>query len=543
MKTTKLTHALWVAALAMLFGGCASDNELTSPADKDNGNSALLTFTAGTPDDGSAQTRVAYADVGEDGGKLTWHKGDQLIMAGYIGSTYKGLRYYTYQGESGETSGNFTGNSISGAEKYIAYYPPSVFVDGTGKVFYPSMHIQRQQSATDKTAHLRDYMMLQAEDITPGGSFTMKMKSSIMKFDLSGIPPEVGKLSSLIWTVDTEAGCRLLRLDFEDVIVDFGTGQSSLTAYLSFLTEEMSVKAGGKFSVILVGDKTYRAQVPIAGGKTYEEGKRYTATIDGGWTEEALMMFTVKLDNGLNLSMPFNDKPLPAETTVDWGDGRELSSATSGTSANFSHTYLSAGEYTVTVYSTETDDTKLQIPALSFQSIGTKLIRIETPLLNTGNTSFNSCFYSCSNLESIPPGLFDKNTNVTNFRYCFANCYSLTNIPKNLFAKNKAAKDFYFCFSTCRKLTLNPLIFGASPTNPKKEDTERFTGQTINFTACFAKAGISLGSNNNAGTAPALWTYTNHENFTSTDCFKDVNKNLLTNYDLIPSDWGGPATP
>lgn len=541
MKTTKLTHALWVAALAMLFGGCASDNELTSPADKDNGNPALLTFTAGTPDDDSAQTRVAYADVGEDGGKLTWHKGDKLIMAGYAGSTYEGLRYYTYQGESGETSGTFTGEPVSNAETYIAYYPPSVFVDGTGKVFYPSMHIQRQQSATDKTAHLRDYMMLQAEDITPGGSFTMKMQSSIMKFDVSGIPPEVGKLSSLIWTVDTEAGCRLLRLDFEDVIVDFHT-ETTLTAYLSFLPEEMSVKADGKFSVILVGDKTYRAQVTIAGGKTYETGKRYTATIDGGWTEEALMMFTVKLeDNGLNLSMPFNDKPLPAETTVDWGDGTELSSASNGT-ADFSHTYSLPGEYTVTVYSAQKDDTRQQIPALSFTNSET-LIRIETPFLNTGSTSFSSCFFGCSNLESIPPGLFDKNTNVTNFRFCFANCYSLTNIPKNLFAKHKAAKDFYFCFSTCRKLTLNPLIFGASPTNPEKEDTERFTGQTINFTACFANVGTSLGSNNNAGTAPALWTYTNHENFTSTNCFNGVNKNLLTNYDLIPSDWGGPATP
>lgn len=548
MKTTKLTHALWVAALAMLFGGCASDNELTSSTDKDNGNPVLLTFTAGTPDDGSAQTRVAYED-GETAGKLTWQEGDQLKMVGF--NTSGGYIYpnpYTYQGIPGETSGNFTGTPVPGAVTYAAYYPSiQTYFDGYNtQISFPSMHGQKQQSATDNTAHLRNYMMLQAENITPGGSFTMEMQSSIMKFDLSNIPPEVGKLSSLIWTVDTDKGCKSLRLEFEDGIVNFGPGANSLTAYLGFMPEEMSVKAGGNFSVILIGDKTYRAQVTIAGGKTYEAGKRYTATMSGEWEKVALMMFTVKLkDTDLSLNTPFVfDSTLPADIKIDWGDGTELSSATSGASANFSYTYTSAGEYTVTVYSTETDDTRQQIPTLLFREIGTKLIRIETPFLNTENTRFSQCFRGCDNLKSIPPGLFDKNTNATDFSYCFTNCTSLTNIPKNLFAKNKAAKNFTSCFNNCPDLTLNPLIFGASSSKPEEEDTERFKGLKMDFSYCFYRVGTLAGSN--AGTAPALWTYAGSEDkdnpWTITDCFKDVNKNL-TNYNLIPSDWGGPATP
>lgn len=548
MKTTKLTHALWVAALAMLFSGCASDNELTSSADKDNGNPSLLTFTAGTPDDASAQTRVAYEDVGEDGGKLTWQAGDQLKMAGFnISGGYIYSNSYTYQGIPGETSGNFTGTSVPGAETYTAYYSSSFLMDKNGKPIF-SMHGQKQQSATENTAHLRNYMMLQAENILPGGSFTLEMQSSIMKFDLSNIPSQVGKLSSLIWTVDTRAGCKSLRLDFEDGIVAFGTGANSLTAYLGFMPEDMSVKAGGKFSVILVGDKTYRAQVTIAGGKTYQAGMRYTATMSGEWEKVALMMFTVKLeDTDLSLSTPFvSSSTLPADIKIDWGDGKEFSSATSGTSANFSHNYLSAGEYTVTVYSTETDDTRQQIPALRFREIGTKLIRIETPFLNTESSSFTQCFKGCDNLKSIPSGLFDKNTKVTNFSYCFVNCINLTDIPKNLFAKNKAATNFSSCFNNCTDLTLNPLIFGASSSNPEEEDKERFKGLKIDFSLCFHKVGSLAGSN--AGTAPALWTYTDSENkdedkaWTITNCFTNINKNL-TNYDLIPSDWGGPATP
>ena len=36
--------------------------------------------------------------------------------------------------------------------------------------------------------------------------------------------------------------------------------------------------------------------------------------------------------------------------------------------------------------------------------------------------SFDSCFYYCSKLTSIPTGLFDNCPNVTSFSYCFNGC-------------------------------------------------------------------------------------------------------------------------
>ena len=72
------------------------------------------------------------------------------------------------------------------------------------------------------------------------------------------------------------------------------------------------------------------------------------------------------------------------------------------------------------------------------------------------NTDFENCFYYCTNLTSIPEGLFDNNTQVTNFNYCFAGCRSLTSIPEGLFDSNTQVTSFNYCFSNCINLTSIP---------------------------------------------------------------------------------------
>lgn len=88
----------------------------------------------------------------------------------------------------------------------------------------------------------------------------------------------MGKLTNLVWMVETATGTKSITLNFKPGAVDFGTGGSnsdgSLNAYLSFMPEEMEVKAGGKFTVMLIGDKTYQAETVIAAGKTYGAGMR-----------------------------------------------------------------------------------------------------------------------------------------------------------------------------------------------------------------------------------------------------------------------------
>lgn len=392
MKTTRLIRALWVAALAMGFAGCASDNEPTSAAGKDADSQKELTFTAGTPDDGSTQTRVAYEDAGL---KLTWQADDKLLMVGFDGGTKIGQKDYTYIGTPGATSGDFTGDVVTDATTYSAYYPHTVQLDTYGA--NPTLSMDGQTQSADKnTAHLKGYMLLQAEDIPSGGSFSLTMKSSIMKFYLKNIPEDVGNLRSLIWAVSSDNGNKYLVLNFPEGVVTFGSSKNTLTAYLGFMPQEMSMGSDGKFTVTLMGDETYRRQIDVSSGMTYEEGKRYTAEIDGSWEPMAYMTFTTSVTAGQTYT-PFSSttEKAPADMVIDWGKNEKPLFVSSGVAVS-SHEYQSPGDYTITIYSAQTDVAQKQTPRLSFRN--TDLLSLATPLLNMGMSDLGGLFHGCTKL-------------------------------------------------------------------------------------------------------------------------------------------------
>ncbi len=479
-----LTLALVVAA-----SGCSTDDlsdTVRTLPDKQDGKMTIHAATGR-----QSGTRVAYEDgtAGADG-KLTWQAGDCLTVVRMNGSNcVTHADDYLYNGTDGATSGSFTGTAINNpGDSWTIYYPHTVAVNTTdGSAALPMTG--QTQTSDGNTAHFRNYLLLASTGIADlSNDFTLAMKNSIMKFDLSNVPAEVGKLTNLAWTVETTGGTRCLTLNFAPGAVTFNAGKRTLTAYLAFMPEEMAVKAGGKFIVTLTGDKTYQAEITIDGGKTYAAGMRYTAAIDGtsmSWQEKAVMALTVKVGSGdLTFSIPFpTSGSTPAELTVDWGDGTALTTVASGTALswndNFNHTYVAAGTYTLTITSGQTDKTQQQIPSIKFDSYRgassnlIKLISIDTPLLNTLATDFNNYFNGCTSLSSIPSGLFDKNTQVTDFSYCFYNCTSLSGIPTGLFDKNTEATDFSSCFSGCTSV---PSI----PTGLFDKNT-----QAKNFSYCF----------------------------------------------------------
>ena len=459
-------------ALAVVASGCNTndlpDRVRTLP-DKQDGKMTIHAATGQQSD-----TRVAYEDgaAGMDG-KLTWQTGDRLTVVRMKGGSC--VNYaddYQYNGTDGATSGPFTGTAISNAgDSWTIYSPHTVTVntsDGTATLPMTG----QTQTADGSTSHLRNYLLLSSEGIADlSADFTLAMKGSIMKFDLSNVPAEVGKLTKLVWTVETTGGTRCLTLRFAPGAVTFADGKRTLTAYLAFMPGEMAVKAGGKFTVTLTGDKTYRAETAIAGGKTYAAGMRYTAAIDGNssmsWEEKAVMALTVKVsDDNLSFNIPFPESGnTPAELTVDWGDDTPPTTVASGTALSsnddFNHTYAAAGTYTLTIMSGQTDKTQQQIPSITFDqrandSNALKLISIDTPLLNTQAMVFSRCFFGCTSLSSIPSGLFDNNTLATNFGGCFGGCTSLSSIPSGLFDKNTLATNFGSCFSGCTSLSSIP---------------------------------------------------------------------------------------
>ena len=459
-------------ALVVVASGCNTndlpDTVRTLPGKQDG----KMTIHAATGR--QSDTRVAYEDgaVGVDG-KLTWQTGDRLTVVRMKGGSC--VNYaddYQYNGTDGATSGPFTGTAISNAgDSWTIYSPHTVTVntsDGTATLPMTG----QTQTADGSTSHLRNYLLLSSEGIADlSADFTLAMKGSIMKFDLSNVPAEVGKLTNLVWTVETTGGTRCLTLGFAPGAVTFADGKRTLTAYLAFMPGEMAVKAGGKFTVTLTGDKTYRAETAIAGGKTYAAGMRYTAAMDGNssmsWEEKAVMALTVKVsDDNLSFNIPFPESGnTPAELTVDWGDDTPPTTVASGTALSsnddFNHTYAAAGTYTLTIMSGQTDKTQQQIPSITFDqrandSNALKLISIDTPLLNTQAMVFSRCFFGCTSLSSIPSGLFDNNTLATNFGGCFGGCTSLSSIPSGLFDKNTLATNFGSCFSGCTSLSSIP---------------------------------------------------------------------------------------
>ena len=482
-------------ALAVVASGCNTDDLSDAGHTFPDKPAEKMTIHATTGQ--QSGTRVAYED-GAAGmnGKLTWQKGDRLTVMRMNGSDYVAhADDYEYGGTDGATSGPFTGTAITGAgNSWTIYYPHTVAVN----TYYATVTLPmtgQTQTADGNTDHLRNYLLLSSTGIKDlDAGFDLEMQNSIMKFEFSNVPAEVGELTRLVWAAETETDSRIpcthyLMLNFAPGAVTFDADKHTLTAYLAFMPEEMKVKIGGKFTVMLMGDKTYLAETTIDGGKTYAAGMRYTAVVDGTsmkWEEKkAVMIFTVRPED-YQFNIPFPESgTTPAELTVDWGDGTTPTTVASGTALSskdaFCHSYLTSTyvNYTIIITSGQTDKTLQQIPPFGYDRRGSrgKLISIDTPLLNTAETDFGSCFNGYG-LRSIPEDLFANNPQATDFSYCFYET-RLQSIPEGLFAHNPQATDFRDCFN---KTLLQSVPEGLFANNP----------QATNFRDCFS--GTSLQS-------------------------------------------------
>ena len=489
MKTMKQIYVALTLALAVVASGCSTDDLSDTVRTLPDKPAEKMTIHATTGQ--QSGTRVAYED-GAAGmnGKLTWQKGDRLTVVRMNGSDYVAYADdYEYGGTEGATSGPFTGTAITDAgNSWTIYYPHTVAVS----TYYDTVTLPmtgQTQTADGNTDHLRNYLLLSSTGIKDlDAGFDLEMQNSIMKFEFSNVPAEVGELTRLVWAAETETDSHIrythyLMLNFAPGAVTFDADKHTLTAYLAFMPEEMKVKTGGKFTVMLMGDKTYLAETTIDGGKTYAAGMRYTAVVDGTsmkWEEKAVMIFTVRPDNSNHqFNIPFPESgTTPAELTVDWGDGTTPTTVASGTALSskdaFCHSYSSRYvNYNIIITSGQTDKTLQQTPPFGYDRRGSRgnLISIDTPLLNTAETDFGSCFRSYA-LRSIPEDLFANNPQSTDVSYCFSSCTSLQSVPEGLFAHNPQATNFSFCFY---KTLLQSVPEGLFAHNP----------QATSFSYCF----------------------------------------------------------
>ncbi len=211
-----------------------------------------------------------------------------------------------------------------------------------------------------------------------------------------------------------------------------------------------------------------------------------------GWIEQDVFKITVdttKLSSGNKITgIPFNLYLYHSgiTLTVNWGDGTTTTLTRSNYSASKNgsvHTYSIAGTYTITVKSSDWENTYITKYGSNLNTINTltsniyyfrnTVISIDDILpplkgtvkpesydsaLTTSNWTtetnhFSYLFYYCNKLTTICDKLFDNNTAVTDFYRCFDNCSSLTSIPSDLFKYNTAVTDFTYCFRSCTSLT------------------------------------------------------------------------------------------
>ncbi|MGI6572866.1 MAG: hypothetical protein ACOX19_05535 [Fermentimonas sp.] len=569
--------------LALLVASCTSE-DLPEPVEKEG---KIVTINATIP----TETRVTYNDGTR---KLAWENGDRILLVGFNGQTYIGNSPFTWTGQGNQ----FTGEAVQGATTYKAYYPAeTTILDGTGNVQLSGTFWQQKQNGNNSTAHLGKKLRLSDEDANSiDQTFYLVSKSNIIRFNLT--IPNVGTPQKLIWTVEPTSGeTRSTILDITDV----SNGTTELTLFLAFDPDVMKIAAGGKVKISITGDnKSYEWTKTVTAGKTYADGNHryYTTVNDGNWTEVVPFTYTIKTNQASTTHTIWHKGALPSSCctnlTIYWGDGSEntfIPQGTPLTTSNLaSNIYANAGDYTITIISEQTDYTSQQMPPITFcaEFTGNKHITaVLTPFPNMGTTIFRRCFYDCSNLTSIPAGLFDYNTQATDFGSCFESCSKLTSIPAGLFDYNTQATDFGSCFESCSRLTAIPaglfsnntqagnfancfqsctqlatipaglfsnstsatnfsycfdgcsnlfLIQGIFP-NPTGTGSQPnfFGNREMNFTGCFKGVGSSYATT--TGAAPELWLFNNASNWSFSDCFLNATK--LENYGSIPDNWKG----
>ena len=469
------------ALLALLVASCTDEIDIPEPTAKEG---EMVTINATIPQE---DTRVTYHDNTR---KLAWADNDQLLLAGYDGTTYIGNSTFTWTGEGNK----FNGTAVAGATTYKAYYPASaITLDENGNTRLPADFWEQTQNGSSNK-HLGDKLLLFDEEAkTLGQTFTLAMKNDIIRLFLRDIPKDIIRPQKVIWTVQTTAGgeSRSAILNIDDVFIDPMNSTFDLIVYLAFDPGVMKIAENGKVKIKVIGTGGMYEWTSdnITAGKTYSPGKRYRQTVVG-WTKRS--MLTKILSYKIHVSESNTKYPIllkntttttsPADLKIDWGDGTTTNIAQGQLLANAiaEHHYgNNTGDYTIKIYSSEADPTFQQMPQITFynrfHASGDKLLReILDPFPNMGATDFNRCFKGCTGLTDIPAEFFKYNLQAESFMGCFSGCTGLTAIPTDPFKHNTEAKTFLDCFYNCNQLE------GTIP-----EDLFKHNTKATSFSQCF----------------------------------------------------------
>ena len=193
---------------------------------------------------------------------------------------------------------------------------------------------------------------------------------------------------------------------------------------------------------------------------------------------EETMSFVIATSSGSrSFCVPFQSAEAPTDLTIFWGDKNGSSTKiprgaiVEDALKTFEYQANDLGEHTITIIAAAPEDylnnpSNSRIPPFNFNAYSTSglmLTEMLTPILPYAGTSADSAFRGCTNLRSVPEGLFSKNPQLTSMTYVFYGCSSLKTIPEQLFTGLGSMTDltYAFCRSGLESLspgTLSPLV-------------------------------------------------------------------------------------
>jgi surface protein len=157
--------------------------------------------------------------------------------------------------------------------------------------------------------------------------------------------------------------------------------------------------------------------------------------------------------------------------TVDYGDGTGSQTVTAYNDSNLTHSFATAGQYTITIdgtfpnirFSNNATSAALVDEVVDLGDVGwlmlyagfqgcTNLTSFSTGTANTANNAFvQSMFRNCTSLTSVDLTNFDT-SNATNFSNMFENCSSLTTLDLSSF-DTSSVTIMQLMFYRCLNLT------------------------------------------------------------------------------------------
>ena len=481
---------LAILAFPLLLGTSCTTDEPVTPATPTPGQQVTITASLGSSTDRNLSsankpgTRMVYTpDEASAGLKIKWEK-DDAFKIGPINDIYNPASVQTFTLTTGEntTEGTFSGTAPAKDNMYVILHPASIedYDD-----FYLFSYTVQEQTGNDNRSHLTKFhsIIKYVTDYTTIDFSTIdtdkyEAQSSCMKFVLTpgaAITPTKITLASADGDECFYKNNSNLVIPVSSLSLNLSNftpiaANGTITAYMMMSCATVTLPDAGITVTVDATDGSSYAQTIVPASRTQlAGGKMHTITAKNMTKVEPnnVMKLTVKVVddvNGLNFNIPFptNGITTPADITVDWGDESKIVEIAQGTSLgstdNFNHPYGKAGTYTITITSSQTDATKQQIPEFNFYNRNdnkncSKLISMDTPLLNTDEWSFASCFSGCTALTTIHAELFKNNPSADTFSFCFKYCTALTDIPAGLFDKNTKAETFSSCFEYCTALT------------------------------------------------------------------------------------------